>query len=105
MRHLILLLALGASCGIIGFSTPSNANDIYLGKHTAADLEAICTKAGGKFTQDSRSYGCGTDCHGLPGTACSVYCPTGEKCVAQVIGGRRPRHVLDALMGPKHHGG
>jgi hypothetical protein len=102
VRHLIIPTIL---LGIIGFSTPCFASDIYLGKHTAADLEAICTKAGGKFSQGSGGYGCGTDCHGGVGTACSVYCPTGEKCVAQVMGGRRPRHVLDALTGPKHHGG
>jgi hypothetical protein len=102
VRHLIISTIL---LGIIGFSTPSFASDIYLGKHTAADLEAICTKAGGKFSQASGGYGCGTDCHGGVGTACSVYCPTGEKCVAQVMGARRPRHVLDALTGPKHRGG
>jgi hypothetical protein len=102
VRHPFIIAAI---FGVISLSAPSLANDIYLGKHTAADLQGICTKAGGKFSQDSGGYGCGTDCHGLPGTACSVYCPTGDKCVVQVMGARRPRHVLDALMGPKHHGG
>ena len=98
MRNLIVRLIV---VGAFGFSGASLASDIYLSKHTAAELKSICDKAGGKFSQDASGYGCGTDCHGQPGTACDVFCKSGEKCVAQVIGGRRPHRVEDALQVPK----
>jgi hypothetical protein len=79
------------------------ARDIYLGKHSVAEIKNTCEKAGGSFSQDAKGYGCGTNCHGGRGTDCTVFCPTGDKCVAQVIGARRPRHVLDALKLPERH--
>ena len=60
-----------------------------------------CAKAGGKFSQDAKSIGCGTNCQGGPGTDCTVYCPTDQKCTAQVIGARRPRSVAEALTKPE----
>ncbi len=102
MRHLIIAFVLfGVAC----FNGASSARDVNLQKHTVTELQAICQQAGGKFSQSANGYDCGTDCHGTPGTACVVFCKAGERCVAQVIGARRPRHALDALQGPKHHGG
>lgn len=89
--------------GVLGLCGPSLARDITVRKHTAEELKAICDTVGGRFSQDTRGYGCGTDCHGTAGTACTVFCPTGERCVVQVIGARRPRHVLDALKAPERH--
>ena len=85
----------------LALSGPALARDIYLPKHTVDDLKAVCTKVGGHFSQDSSGYDCGTDCHGKPGTACTVFCKTGEKCVAQVNGGRRPHTAESALLAPK----
>ena len=98
MRYLTVALIL---LGVLTVGGPSFANDIYLRKHTVDEIKAACTKAGGEFSQDTHGYGCGTDCHGKPGTACTVFCPNGERCVVQVIGGRRPRTVVDALAAPK----
>ena len=101
MRYLtVALIVLGA----LAPGGPGFANDIYLRKHSLDEIKAACSTAGGEFSQDARGYGCGTDCHGKPGTACTVFCPNGEKCVAQVITGRRPRHVLEALKVPERHG-
>ncbi len=63
----------------------------------AEALKSACDKAGGKFSQGDKLYGCGTDCVGKPGTDCTVTCRTDQRCTAQVIGGRRPRCVADAL--------
>ncbi len=100
MRYLVVPLIL---IGVLGVSSPSLARDITLRKHTADEIKSACEKAGGKFSQDAKGYGCGTDCHGTRGTDCTVFCPTGERCVVQVIGARRPRHVLDALKIPERH--
>jgi hypothetical protein len=97
VRQLRVLLIL---IGVLGLSSPSLARDITLRKHSADEIKSACDKAGGKFSQDDRGYGCGTDCQGKPGTDCTVFCQAEKRCVVQVIGGRRPRHVLDALKKP-----
>jgi hypothetical protein len=89
--------------GVLGFSGQALARDITLRKHTAAEIQSACEKAGGKFSQDAKGYGCGTDCHGGRGTDCTVFCPTGARCVVQVIGGRRPHDVAQALTKPERH--
>jgi len=81
----------------LGLTGPSAAKEIYLHKRTLDEVKSICDKVGGKFSQDSRGYGCGTNCKGGPGTACIVYCPTDHRCIAQVIGARRPTSVQNAL--------
>jgi len=90
--------------GVLGFSVPASvpalAADVHLPKQTVEEMKSICTKAGGKFSQDANGYECGTDCHGGPGTDCVVFCKTGEKCIAQVIGARRPKNALSALQAP-----
>jgi hypothetical protein len=87
----------------LGLSSPSLARDLYLPKHTVDEMKSVCDKLGGKFTQDSSGYECGTDCHGKPGTACTVFCKADKRCVAQVMGGRRPRTVESALQAPARH--
>ena len=86
--------------GLLGFTASSLASDIHLPKQTADEVKAVCDKAGGKFSQDANGYDCGTDCHGGPGTDCVVFCKAGQNCVAQVIGGRRPKTALSALQAP-----
>lgn len=86
--------------GVLGFSGPCLAGDVHLPNQTVEEMKGVCTKAGGKFSQDAGGYECGTNCHGAPGTDCVVFCKTGEKCVAQVIGARRPRNALSALQAP-----
>lgn len=81
----------------LGLTGPSAARDIRLHKRTLDEIESVCEKVGGEFSQDSRGYGCGTNCKGGPGTACTVYCLTDHRCIAQVIGGRRPTSVQNAL--------
>lgn len=98
MRYSMAALIL---IGVLGLSGPSLARDIYFAKETAAQLQAVCDKVGGKFSQADSGIGCGTDCHGKPGTDCTVYCPSGKRCVAQVIGARRPRDAASALLAPK----
>ncbi len=97
MRYLTASLIL---IGAVGFGAPSFASDIHLPKQTAEEIKAVCDKVGGKFSQDANGYDCGTDCHGAPGTDCVVHCTAGQKCVAQVIGARRPHDVLSALQVP-----
>jgi uncharacterized membrane protein len=87
--------------GALGLGGSALARDISMHKHSVDELKAICSKVGGSFSQDAKMYGCGTDCKGGPGTDCIVTCKTDESCVAQVIGARRPRTVLDALVKPK----
>ncbi len=82
---------------------PSLARDITLHQTTAEAMKAACATAGGRFSQDPRGYGCGTDCHGGPGTDCTVHCAAGQKCDAQVIGARRPHNVAEALTKPARH--
>lgn len=100
MRSLTIPLVLIA---VLGLGGVCSASDVNLPKHTPDELKAICAKAGGKFSQDSGGYGCGTDCRGGAGTDCTVFCKPDQKCVAQVIGSRRPRHAFDALQPPVKH--
>jgi hypothetical protein len=88
---LIAALCLSASCF---------ASDVNLQKQTPEQLKSACDVAGGKFSQDSRGYGCGTNCTGGPGTACTVFCEPDKKCVAQAMGSHRPRQIADALKKP-----
>ena len=101
MRHIISAFVL---CAMLGFGGSALAQSITLSKRTIDDVKAVCDKVGGHFTQDSNGFGCGTNCHGGPGTACVVYCRTGEKCVAQTMGGRRARTIESALKKPSRHG-
>lgn len=100
MRHPIALLIL---TGALALSGAAFASDLTLPATTADALKAVCDKAGGKFSQDSMGYDCGTDCSGKPGTDCVVHCADGKKCTAQVIGGRRPHSVAAALTAPARH--
>ncbi len=97
MRHSTALLVL---IGALAVSAPAMARDIYLPKTSAEALKATCDKIGGSFSQDPKRYGCGTDCKGGKGTDCIVSCEPDRRCIAQVIGGRRPRTVMDALVKP-----
>ncbi len=98
MRHLTALLVL---TGALAFNGAAPARDLALPKTSPDELKNACEKAGGKFSQDPRGYGCGTDCLGKPGTDCTVFCPTDQKCTAQVVGGRRPHSVAEALTKPE----
>jgi hypothetical protein len=98
VRHLIFLLIL---TGALALSGAALAGDVTLPKTSVEQIKSACTKAGGRFSQDAKGYGCGTDCHGGPGTDCTVYCPLDQKCTAQVIGARRPRSVAEALTKPE----
>ncbi len=86
--------------GVIALGGPASANDINLRKHSADEIKSVCEKVGGKFSQDARGYGCGTNCRGGPGTDCLVSCKNDQPCFAQVIGARRPTTILDALQAP-----
>lgn len=97
MRHLPLLLIL---TGAFALSGAALAGEVNLPKTNVDQIKSACTKAGGKFSQDDKGYGCGTDCRGGPSTDCTVYCTADQKCTAQVIGARRPRNVADALTTP-----
>ena len=97
MRNLTAPLVVAA---VLGFSAPSLASDIHLPKQTAEEMKSVCDRVGGKLSQDANGYECGTDCHGGPGTDCTVFCKAGENCVAQVIGARRPKNALSALQAP-----
>jgi hypothetical protein len=98
VRPITFLLLLG---GALVLSGAASARDLRLPKMDAAALKSVCDKAGGKFSLGPRGVGCGTNCHGGPGTDCIVHCVTGERCTAQVIGSRRPRSVADALTRPQ----
>lgn len=100
MRHLTTLLIL---TGALALSGAALASDLTLPKTNADQLKTVCTSAGGKFSQDAKGFGCGTDCRGGAGTDCTVYCPLDQKCTAQVIGARRPRSVAEALTTPERH--
>jgi hypothetical protein len=97
VRTFIAFLILVAIAGAIG---PAGAAETTFRLSTADELKAVCQKVNGKFSQDQSGYGCGTDCHGQPGTACTVFCKTGAKCYAQVDGARRPKDALSALQAP-----
>ena len=86
--------------GIFGISVSSFARDVSLGKHSAEEIKGVCEKVGGKFSQDATGHYCGTNCHGGPGTDCTVGCKTGQTCIAQVIGSRRPTTLVNALEAP-----
>jgi hypothetical protein len=100
VRHLISLLLL---TGALASSGVVLAAETTLPRTTAEQLKDTCTKAGGKFSQDAKGYGCGTDCHGGPSTDCTVFCTADQKCTAQVVGARRPRSVAEALTKPEGH--
>lgn len=93
MRSITVLALLAA----LSAAAPAFARDMTLPKTSADELKAACAKAGGKFSQGASIYGCGTDCNGKPGTDCTVDCVEGKRCTTQVVGGRRPRSVAEAL--------
>ena len=97
MRNLAVSLIL---IGILGLSVSSFARDVSIGKRTAEEVKSVCDKVGGKFSQDATGHYCGTNCHGGPGTDCTVGCKTGQTCIAQVIGSRRPTTLVNALEAP-----
>ena len=99
MRNLTIAFILIAA---ISFGVGSSlARELALHKHTAEELKSACEKVGGKFSQDpSGMYGCGTDCHGEPGTDCTVGCTKDQICTGQVIGSRRPTNLLNTLRAP-----
>ena len=98
MRHITALLILA---GALALSGAASARDLKLPKTAPEALKAECDKAGGKFSQDSHGYGCGTNCKGEPGTACSVFCTADDQtCTAQVVTGRRPHSIAEALTKP-----
>jgi hypothetical protein len=98
-----LPILIGALALALALGGAALARDMTLPKTTAEQLKAACDKAGGHFSQGDRNYGCGTDCQGKPGTDCMVNCTAAQKCAAQVIGGRRPRSVAEALIKPVRH--
>lgn len=100
MRSLTALLILAGALALGGAAA---ARDLTLPKTTADALKTVCEKAGGTFSTGPHSYGCGTNCQGGPGTDCIVHCAADAKCTAQVIGGRRPRSVAEALTKPERH--
>lgn len=105
MRSLTALLILTSALALclalsLALPRPASARDLTFPKTSAGQLKAACDRAGGKFSQGDRNYGCGTDCQGKPGTDCMVTCTVTQKCTAQVIGARRPRSVADALTKP-----
>jgi len=97
MRNLIAPIVLA---GILGLWSPAFANEVSLHKHSLEELKSVCDKVGGSFSQGADVYACGTDCHGKPGTACVVDCKADQTCFAQVIGGRRPTDLTNALQAP-----
>ncbi len=97
MRSLAAPLTL---IGIVSLSVSSFARDVSIGKHTAEEVKSVCDKVGGKFSQDATGHYCGTNCHNGPGTDCVVGCKTGQTCIAQVIGSRRPTTLANALEAP-----
>ena len=103
MRHFIFLILIGSVIGAVGLGGPGPARESRLGKSTLADIKAVCDKVGGKLSQDARGFGCGTDCHGHPGTDCTLYCKTDEKCVAQTMSSRRATSFENALKAPERH--
>jgi hypothetical protein len=87
--------------GAFAYGGVALAAETTLPKTNAEQLKDACTKAGGKFSQDSSGYDCGTNCQGGPSTDCTVHCVADQKCTAQVIGARRPRSVAEALTKPE----
>ncbi len=99
MRYFTATLILIGSLGL-GLGTSAVARDIYFAKQTPEQIKAVCEKTGGRFSQDKVGYGCGTNCKGARGTACTVFCKEGERCVVQVTGGRRPHTIESGLQKP-----
>jgi len=97
VRNLTIALFAAGAFAVCGSAL---ANEVSLHKHTADELKAVCDKVGGKFSQGTDSYGCGTDCKGGPGTDCTVGCKTDQPCYAQVTGARRPTTLENALQAP-----
>jgi hypothetical protein len=89
--------------GAVALGGPSWARDITLHKMSVEEMKGACEKAGGRFSQDKGGYGCTTNCKGGPGSDCIVNCRADKKCIAQVIGGRRPHSVAEALQKPERH--
>ena len=104
MRHATALLILAAALAVAPapFGT-ARATDIALRPMSPDALKSACAAAGGAFSQDANRYGCGSDCHGQPGTDCIVSCAPAGKCTAQVTGARRPHSVAEALQMPERH--
>jgi len=100
MRHLTALLIL---TGALALGGAALARDLTLPKTSPEAMKSACDKASGTFSQGANGYGCGTNCQGGPGTDCLVDCTADQKCSAQVIGGRRPRSVAEALTKPERH--
>ena len=102
MRKLTALLVLS---GTLAFCGPALARDIHLRqKMSAADLKQVCEKVGGHFSQGEKRYDCGTNCKGGIGTDCIVSCAADtQRCIAQVIGGRRPHNAEQALVKSSRH--
>ena len=100
VRKLTALLVLSGTLALCGTAL---ARDIHLQKMSADALKQVCDKVGGSFSQDPQRYGCGTDCKGGKGTDCTVSCVAGQRCIAQVIGGRRPHTIEQALVKPVRH--
>lgn len=94
MRILNALLVVSGTLAIGGTAL---ARDTHLPKASADELKQVCEKIGGSFSQDTQRYGCGTNCHGGPGTDCTVTCEPEHRCIAQGIGGRRPHSIEQAL--------
>jgi hypothetical protein len=100
MRHATaLLIVLGA----LALGGPAWAIDTRLAKSSVEEIKSVCAKVGGAFTQDAGGYGCGTDCHGKPGTACIVNCKPDQRCVAQMSRGKRPHSLINALQPSAKH--
>ncbi len=100
MRHLTVLLVL---TGALALNGAALARDLALPITSADEMKSACAKAGGTFSQDAKSYGCGTNCNGGPGTDCIVNCAADQKCTAQTMGGRRARSLAEALTKPVKH--
>jgi len=101
VRHFIFHILIGATVGVMGLAGPSLAGESTLQKSTLEKIKAVCDQTGGKLSQDAHGFGCGTDCHGHPGTDCTLYCKTDQKCVAQTMGARRPTSFENALKAPE----
>jgi hypothetical protein len=100
MPYFIILLIL---IGALGPGGPSLARETTLHKSTLEEIKSVCDKVGGKLSQDTQGFGCGTDCHGQPGTDCTLYCKINQKCAAQTMGSRRATNFENALKTPERH--
>lgn len=104
VRHVIRLLILVGAVSVMGLGAASLAREATLGKATLDQIKSVCDKVGGKLSQDANGVGCGTDCHGRPGTDCTLYCKTDQKCVAQTMGAKRATSFENALKAPERRG-